>query len=48
MFCITHNGVKPVNKKIEAIANMKPPTSPKISTSLNLVPTVTGRTYVRL
>ena len=26
---VTRNGVKPINKKIEAITNMKPPTSQK-------------------
>ena len=28
-FWITYDGVKPINKKIEAITNMKPPTSQK-------------------
>ena len=26
---VTRDGVKPINKKIEAITNIKPPTSPK-------------------
>ena len=26
-FCLTHNGVKPIDKKIKAIKNMKPPNS---------------------
>ena len=29
VFWVTHNGVKYTNKKIEAITNMKPPTSQK-------------------
>ena len=29
VFWVTHNGVKSINKKIEAITNMKPPTSQK-------------------
>ena len=28
-FCVTRNGVKPINRKIEAMKNMAPPTSRK-------------------
>ena len=28
-FRVTHDGVKPTNRKIEAITNMKPPTTQK-------------------
>ena len=28
-FWVTHNGVKPMTIKIEAMTNMKPPTPPK-------------------
>ena len=32
-FWVTRNGVKPMNKKVEAIISIKPPNTPKISTA---------------
>ena len=35
-FWVTHNGIKPINRKIEARTNMKPPINRKIEARTNM------------